>query len=75
MEKKALIAMSGGVDSSVAALLCQEAGYDCMGVTLALTNNEDRGILPGKDLLFGGRRGRRPQCGLSPGNALLRVQF
>lgn len=44
MEKKALIAMSGGVDSSVAALLCQEAGYDCMGVTLALTNNEDRGI-------------------------------
>ena len=26
VEKKALIAMSGGVDSSVAALLCQQAG-------------------------------------------------
>ena len=44
MEKKAIIAMSGGVDSSVAALLCQQEGFDCMGVTLALTNNEDRGI-------------------------------
>ena len=44
MEKKALIAMSGGVDSSVAALLCQQQGFDCMGITLALTDNEDRGI-------------------------------
>ena len=43
VEKKALIAMSGGVDSSVAALLCQQAGYDCLGVTLALTDNSDRG--------------------------------
>lgn len=44
MEKKAIIAMSGGVDSSVAALLCKQQGFDCVGVTLALTNNEDRGI-------------------------------
>ena len=29
--KKALIAMSGGVDSSVAAKLMLDAGYDCMG--------------------------------------------
>ena len=44
MEKKAIIAMSGGVDSSVAALLCQRQGYDCIGVTLALTDNNDRGL-------------------------------
>ena len=31
---KALIAMSGGVDSSVAAYLCKEKGYECMGVVL-----------------------------------------
>ena len=33
---KALIAMSGGVDSSAAALLAVRAGYDCVGVTMAL---------------------------------------
>ena len=34
--KRAMIAMSGGVDSSVAALLMQQAGYDCTGVTMRL---------------------------------------
>ena len=34
--KKAMIAMSGGVDSAVAALLMKEAGYDCCGVTMRL---------------------------------------
>ena len=33
---KALIAMSGGVDSSVAAKLTQEAGYECIGCTMKL---------------------------------------
>ncbi|MBQ9411636.1 MAG: tRNA 2-thiouridine(34) synthase MnmA [Oscillospiraceae bacterium] len=33
---KALIAMSGGVDSSVAALLTQRAGYACVGCTMRL---------------------------------------
>lgn len=36
---KALIAMSGGVDSSVAAFLMKEAGYNCTGVTMRLYNN------------------------------------
>ncbi len=40
MDKKALIAMSGGVDSTVAALLCQKAGYNCEGVTMRLFDNE-----------------------------------
>ena len=38
-EKKALIAMSGGVDSSVAAYLTQRMGYDCMGATMRLFDN------------------------------------
>ncbi len=44
MSDKALVAMSGGVDSSVAAyLLCQQ-GYDCVGVTMKLFHNEDAGV-------------------------------
>ncbi|MDR0500290.1 MAG: tRNA 2-thiouridine(34) synthase MnmA [Coriobacteriales bacterium] len=38
--KKAMIAMSGGVDSSVAALCMQRAGYSCTGVTMKLLNND-----------------------------------
>lgn len=43
-QKSALIAMSGGVDSSVAALLMQKVGYDCIGVTMKLFDNEDVGV-------------------------------
>ena len=43
---KALIAMSGGVDSAVAALRMQEAGWDCVGCTMKLFQNADAG-LPG----------------------------
>ena len=42
--RKALIAMSGGVDSFVAAYLAIESGLDCIGVTMKLFNNEDAGI-------------------------------
>ena len=38
---KALIAMSGGVDSSVAALLIKNKGFDAAGVTMKLYNNDD----------------------------------
>lgn len=44
MPEKALIAMSGGVDSSAAALLMLEAGYECAGATMHLFHNEDAGI-------------------------------
>ena len=41
---KALIAMSGGVDSSVAAYLMKQRGYDCFGCTMKLYQNEDLGL-------------------------------
>ncbi len=40
MRKKALIAMSGGVDSSVAAWLAREQGMECMGATMKLYEGE-----------------------------------
>ncbi len=42
-----MIAMSGGVDSSVAAFLMTERGYDCIGATMKLFRNEDVGVPQG----------------------------
>ena len=36
---RALIGMSGGVDSSVAVLLMKQAGYECIGATMRLYDN------------------------------------
>ena len=38
-DNKVMIAMSGGVDSSVAAYLMQQAGFDCIGATMHLWDN------------------------------------
>lgn len=41
MQHRALIAMSGGVDSSVAGYLMKQAGFACVGATMRLYENED----------------------------------
>ncbi len=41
MAERAMIAMSGGVDSSVAAYLMLREGYDCVGATMKLFANDD----------------------------------
>lgn len=46
MQKKALVAMSGGVDSSVGACLVKKAGYDTMGAIMKLTRPEKWGAGP-----------------------------
>lgn len=43
MAGRAMIAMSGGVDSSVAAALMLEAGYDCAGAMMKLYEKADGG--------------------------------
>ena len=42
--RQALVGMSGGVDSSTAAYLVREAGYEVTGATMRLFDNETAGI-------------------------------
>ena len=46
--RQAIVGMSGGVDSSVAAFLVREAGYETTGITMRLFDNETIGEDSGK---------------------------
>ena len=55
-DTKVVVAMSGGVDSSVVAALMKEAGYNVTGITLNLyddakSSKEGRQCCAGQDIL------------------------
>ena len=42
--EKVLLGMSGGVDSSVSAIILQEKGFEVIGCTMILHGEEEKGI-------------------------------
>jgi tRNA-specific 2-thiouridylase len=68
MKQKTIIAMSGGVDSSVAAALMLKQDYDCIGVTLKLYTTDDMDGQADNSITTGRARPLRGCCSLADVN-------
>ncbi len=73
-ETKVVVAMSGGVDSSVVAALMKEEGYDVTGITLKLYDDskqskEGRQCCAGQDIIDAKRVSEK--INISPRNFIL----
>ena len=74
-KKKVMVAMSGGVDSSVTAYLLQQEGFDIVGVTMKLYTNDDIDFVKDKTCCSLDERRGRQKCGGKARSFTLHSQY